>query len=153
MAGEMNLTAHFTEEELTKSSRASQLGIDNTPTNEIRENLYTLADGLERIRSLLGCAMFIDSGYRCPKLNTAIKGAKNSAHMLGLAADFVAPNCGTPLEVTRLIVAHKESIGFNKIIMEGRWVHVDFPKEGDKPSLTILTAHFGPGGTTYTNGV
>jgi len=148
----MNLSPHFTEAELTASSKATQLGIDNTPNDEIRDNLATLADGLERVRSVLGCAMGVSSGYRCPKLNAANKGAKRSAHMQGLAADFTAPAFGDPLAIVKAIVANKQAIGFNRVINEGHWVHVDFPIEGSKPAFTVLTAHFSASGTTYTEG-
>lgn len=149
----MNLTPHFTEEELIASEKAKQLGIDNSPSDEVRENLFTLADGLERVRAVLGCAMHISSGYRCPKLNAANKGAKKSAHMQGLAADFTAPDFGDPLAICKAIVAHKDVIGFNRLINEGRWVHVDFPVEGEKAACVILTARFGTDGTTYTKGL
>ena len=150
----MNLTPHFSVAELTASSTGLRLGIDNAPSDEILDNLAALADGLERIRALLGCAMHIDSGYRGPKLNAAVKGAKNSAHLKGLAADFVAPAFGSPLEIARLIAANAESLGINRVINEGHWVHVDFPEEGRAPAHIVLTAHFRPGSvTTYTMGV
>jgi len=149
----MNLTPHFTEEELIASNKATQLGIDNSPSDEIRNNLFTLADGLERVRAVLGCAMNISSGYRCPKLNAANNGAKNSAHMQGLAADFTAPGFGDPLAVAHALVAHKEAIGFNRIINEGHWCHIDFPVEGSKPAGLVLTARFGTDGTTYEKGL
>ena len=148
----MNLSPHFTEEELTASSTGQRLGINNAPSDEIRDNLATLADGLERVRAMLGCAMHIDSGYRCPKLNAAVKGAKNSAHLNGLAADFVAPGFGTPQEIVARLVASSAVIGFNRIIQEGTWVHIDFPEEGTPPAYIVLTAHFSASGTTYTRG-
>lgn len=149
----MNLSAHFTDAELTASAKAVALGIDNTPSVEILDSLHTLAGGLERVRAVLGAPIRVSSGYRSPKLNRALKGAKNSAHMLGLAADFTAPGFGDPLAIVKAIVAHKDLIGFEQVINEGTWVHVSFPEEGKAPALEVLTAHFGPAGTTYTKGV
>lgn len=146
------LSAHFSIEELIRSTVGQRLGIDNTPSAQILDNLYTLAGGLERVRFVLGATMHIDSGYRCPKLNAELKGAKDSAHMKGLAGDFIAPDFGTPAEIVDAIVAQKEAVGFNRVIMEGSWVHIDFPPEGEAPKFTVLTAHFGPGGTTYSLG-
>jgi zinc D-Ala-D-Ala carboxypeptidase len=91
----MNLSEHFTFEELTFSSTAIRLSIDNTPSAEIVENLRVLASGLEHVRSILRSAVHIDSGFRCPELNTVVNGAVNSAHLSGFAADFVCPGFGT----------------------------------------------------------
>ena len=44
---------------------------------------------LENIRHLLGDRpITVLSGYRCPKHNAAVGGAKSSQHMLGTAADI-----------------------------------------------------------------
>ena len=48
-----------------------------------------LQNALEWIRKQLGVPMQITSGYRCPARNKHEKGAKNSQHMFGRAADFV----------------------------------------------------------------
>lgn len=144
----MQLSDHFTLEELTFSSTAQRLGIDNTPAPEIAAHLTTLAAGLEKVRALLGGPMRIDSGYRCPALNTAVGGAKASAHLEGYAADFVCPSFGTPLQIVKAIEA--SDIQFDKCIQEGTWVHISFAPDARR---ILLTAHFGPNGTTYTQGV
>jgi zinc D-Ala-D-Ala carboxypeptidase len=144
----MQLTQHFTLEELTFSSTAQRLGIDNSPTPTLAAHLTRLAMGLEQIRALLGAPMHIDSGYRCPALNKAVGGVLNSAHLDGYAADFVAPEYGTPLQVARAIAG--SGIPFDQVIQEGTWVHVSFD-----PRLrrNALTATFGPNGATYSGGV
>jgi len=141
------LTEHFTLEELTRSTTAERLAMDNTPPEGIVRALGVLALGLESVRSLLGVPLHIDSGYRCPALNAYVGGAKNSAHLSGYAADFIAPAFGSPL-----VIAHRlmeSGISFDQLIQEGSWVHISFA-----PALRqrILTAHFGPGGATYSNG-
>ena len=50
----MQLTQHFTLAELTKSSTAERLGLDNTPPPEVLPALTSTAEMLERIRSTLG---------------------------------------------------------------------------------------------------
>ena len=45
----MRLTPHFTLEELTFSETATRLGIDNTPSIEVKQNLEKLALGLENV--------------------------------------------------------------------------------------------------------
>lgn len=143
----MKLTDHFTLEELCFSSTAERLGIDNTPDDAIVVNMRSLAQGLERVRGLLGLAMHIDSGYRCPELNAAVKGAEKSAHMRGFAADFICPQYGDPLRIVQAVVA--SDIGFDQCIQEGTWVHISFDP---RMKREVLTAHFGPGGTTYSAG-
>jgi Peptidase M15 len=142
------LTDHFTLRELTFSSTALRLGIDNTPTDAIIANLRILAQGLERVRALLGHPMHIDSGYRCEALNAAVRGSTTSAHLRGYAADFVCPGYGAPLKIVQAVL--RSGIAFDQCIEEGTWVHISFD-----PRLRneVLTAHFGPGGTTYTRGV
>jgi len=146
----MKLTDHFTLEELTFSSTAMRRGIDNTPSPEIVDNLRTLASGLEAIRAqCLGSRpMHIDSGYRCPALNTAIGGATKSAHMSGFAADFTCAAFGDPLAICRAI--EQSGIQFDQVIQEGNWVHVSFApaKRGE-----VLTAHFSGGRATYSTGL
>lgn len=143
----MNLTDHFTLEELTFSSTAQRLGIDNTPSLETVAKLTRTAMGLEQIRALLGAPMHIDSGYRCPALNKAVGGAATSAHMDGMAADFICPSFGDPLSIVKAIEA--SGIDFDQCIQEGTWVHVSFA-----PTMRrqILTAHFSDNGATYTQG-
>ena len=89
----------FALEELLDSSVARQKGISNSPSWSIVENLNELACVLDDIREAWsrtpegkGTGIRVTSGYRCPKLNTAVGGAKNSAHMCGLAADLVPVN-------------------------------------------------------------
>lgn len=142
-----DLTEHFTLQELTFSSTAVRLAIDNTPSAEIVAHLRTLAEGLERVRALLGHPMHIDSGYRCESLNAAVKGSKTSAHMTGYAADFVCPGYGDPLHVVHAVT--RSTIAFDQCIQEGTWVHISFDPRLRKE---VLTAHFGPGGTTYSAG-
>lgn len=144
----MNLTANFTLEELSLSSIAQRLEIDNTPPDSILPNLRLLSEGLEKVRALLGDhPLHIDSGYRCVLLNRAVNGAPNSAHLMGYAADFTCPQAGTPLEIVAKIKAGY--FQFDQIIYEGSWVHISFdPRNRNE----ILTAHFGPNGTRYSAG-
>ena len=144
----MKLTEHFTLEELTFSPTAERQKINNTPSLEAVAHMTTLAEGLEKVRALLGGPIRISSGYRSPELNSVIRGAKNSAHMDGYAVDFVCPSFGNPKDVVRAIAA--SAIEFDQCIYEGTWVHISFDPDMRRQ---VLTAHFGQGGTTYTEGV
>ena len=143
------LSEHFTLEELTFSATAQRKQIDNKPPAEVLENMKRLAAGLEEVRAVLGNnPMRINSGYRSPKLNRAVGGARLSAHMAGYAADFVCPDFGSPLKIVKALAA--TGIQFDKLIQEGTWVHISFAPEARRQ---LLTAHFGPNGTSYTAGV
>lgn len=143
------LSEHFTLEELTFSATAQRKQIDNNPPAEVLDNMKRLAAGLEEARAALGNKpMRINSGYRSPKLNRAVGGARLSAHMAGYAADFVCPEFGSPLKIVKALAA--TGIQFDKLIQEGTWVHISFAPEARRQ---LLTAHFGPNGTSYTAGV
>ncbi len=133
----MQLSPNFSLRELVCSETAERTGIDNTPPPDIVENLKRLAAGLEAVRALLGAPLEISSGYRCAALNEAVGGSNASQHLQGLAADFVCPGFGTPLEVARAIQG--SGMAFDQCILEyGRWVHLSF---SDAPRGRVLTIH------------
>ena len=59
----MNLTEHFTLEELTASEIAVRNGLDNTPDPLVLANLHSLAKGLEHVREVLAKPIIINSGF------------------------------------------------------------------------------------------
>jgi hypothetical protein len=120
----MRLSDNFYLGEFTQSDTALRLGIQNIPSPSIMGNLKKLADGLEKVRALLGHPITVSSGYRSPTLNRAIGGSENSAHCLGYAADIKCWKFGTPDEIVRKL---KESdIEVDQCICEGNWVHISF---------------------------
>src|SRR5437870_9752471 len=126
----MMLSEHFSLEELPASEVAARRGIDTTPSAASMRNLLRLAAGLELVRAARGNnPIHVTSGYRSPRLNQMVGGAKNSMHTQGLAADILCPAFGPPLEVCRAIAA--SGIPVHQIIHEfGRWCHVAFAPEG-----------------------
>ena len=137
------LSPHFTLDEFVFSQTAARKGIDNTPTQDIIDNLERVAAVMEEVRDLLGVSVRISSGYRSPRLNKAIKGSKTSRHMLGLAADFTAPEFGTPKDVALTIAA--SAIEFDQLIYEyGRWVHLGLEIDGETPRLQTLSKFDAP---------
>jgi zinc D-Ala-D-Ala carboxypeptidase len=130
----MMLSEHFSLEEMVFSQTASRLGIDNTPPPEAVAALYDLAACLEEVRVLLGTPIIISSGYRSPELNRAVGGSTSSAHILGMAADFVSPP-RTPLDICRLIEGSE--IGFDQLIHEHDWVHFAIGPGQRREVLTV----------------
>jgi len=119
----VNLTEHFTLEELLFSQTAVRQRIDNTPSGDVVANLTKLASMSEEVRALLGAPLIISSGYRCPALNAAVGSSSTSHHLLGGAADFTCPAFGKPLAVAKKIA--ESEIPFGQLIHEfGAWVHI-----------------------------
>lgn len=139
----MNLTDHFTLEEMVRSETAPRLGIDNTPTAEVITELTKTAQFLERIRAFArahynpNAIVVVTSGYRCPELNKAIGGVPTSAHCYGCAADIHVP--GVPILQLAKDVA-TNIMGYDQIIHEfGSWVHVGLARPGLRIRLETLT--------------
>ena len=123
--GEM--TRNFSLWEFEASQEATRRGIDNSVPYYELESIVNLAHWLQSLRDDLSkyhgrdVAVTISSGYRCPKLNKAIGGSKNSHHMQGVAADIRASGL-TPQELFDFI---GERMEFDQCIQEfDRWVHV-----------------------------
>lgn len=157
----MHLSPHFTLEELTRSEIALRRGLNNTPAAEILSTLRHTAAELERVRTLLGYPIQVNSGYRSPDVNAAVGGSSRSQHVAGEAVDFVAPGYGSPLQVCRAIA--ESALEFDQLIYEGAWVHISFTRSSAWRSASapfgrvqrrqVLTAHFSGGRVTYTPGV
>ncbi|HFC7803799.1 TPA: D-Ala-D-Ala carboxypeptidase family metallohydrolase, partial [Neisseria meningitidis] len=143
---EMNLTPHFTLEELIHSDTAIARGIKNVPNETEKANLLRLAQSLEEVRNLLGGkAIIISSGYRGDALNKAVGGVADSAHRYGLAADLVCPAYGSPYEICKAISS--SNIMFDQLIYEigprSPWVH--FGLRAGNPRREVLTWKTGLG--------
>ena len=126
----MQVTPHFSLDELTASESAERNGWDNTPTDAELENLKRLADMLEQVKVVLGGKpIMINSAFRSKKVNDAVGSKDTSQHRLGCAADIRVPGM-TPDEVVRKIVA--SGIGYDQVIREfDRWTHISVPNSED----------------------
>lgn len=148
----MRLSDHFTLEEMVLSQEATRKGIANTPANENITNLILLCTQiLEPLRSTMGRALFVSSGYRCAELNELVGGAANSDHITGCAADITCP----PVPVRDLANAVRSLapyIPLKQCIIEfERWVHVSInPKANGGRIPQFLIASLVDGKTQYT---
>lgn len=134
----MQLTEHFSLEELIASEMASRLGINNTPPPSVCISLLILAQGLEEVRTLLISPIHVNSGYRSKQLNQVVGGSKTSDHIIGLAADIICPTFGKPLEICRAIAA--SNIPFKQVIHEfGHWCHISFALPHEEAKRELLT--------------
>lgn len=147
------LSPHFSLAEMTVSQTAIRRDIDNTPPAEIVENLATLCrEVLEPIRSMEGVPLTVSSGYRCPRLNEAIRGSLKSRHMHGLAADFTIHGqlVTDTFRAIQKLDRSKPDFPLDKAILEfGRWIHVQMPLPGKEPKHAFLIASRVNGRTSY----
>ena len=126
----MNLTPHFTLEELTASEAADRNGWDNTPNEQELANLNRLADFLEQVKTVLGGKpIMVNSAFRSKLVNDSVGSKDSSQHRIGCAADIRVPGM-TPDEVVKAIINSK--IGYDQVIREfDRWTHVSIPNTVD----------------------
>lgn len=144
----MNLTEHFTFEELTHTDHRT---LDNTPTEREKciidgkevyvnavANLPRLAAFLEDLKTVLGGKpIMINSGFRSEAVNDAVGSSNKSDHRRGCAADIRVPGM-TPDEVTKAII--NSDLPYQQVIREfDRWTHVAITtNEGDTPKKSKL---------------
>ena len=131
----MNLTEHFTLEELTHTDHRA---LDNTPNDAELENLKRLAEFLEELKTLLGGKpIMVNSAYRCKQVNDAVGSKDTSQHRIGCAADIRVPSM-TPDQVVKAVIA--SGIGYDQLIREfDRWTHISVPNTaGDNPRRQSL---------------
>jgi uncharacterized protein YcbK (DUF882 family) len=121
----MNLTEHFTLEELTHTDHRE---FDNTPNDAELENIKRLAEFLEEVKTVLGGKpIMVNSAFRSKQVNDAVGSKDTSQHRVGCAADIRVPAM-TPDEVVRAVIA--SGIGYDQIIREfDRWTHISVPNE------------------------
>jgi len=110
----MNLTDHFTLEELTHTDHRQ---FDNIPNEAELENLKRLAAFLEEVKTVLGGRpVMVNSGFRSKQVNDAVGSKDSSQHRLGVAVDIRVPGL-KPDEVVKTIIA------------SGLWTHISIPNE------------------------
>ena len=152
----MKLSNNFSLKEMTKSQTATRKDIDNEPGEEEIENLKQLCERvLQPVREHFGKAVRVNSGYRSPKLNSAIGGFKTSDHCKGMAAD-IEINGVANADLAEWI---KDNCEFRQLILEfytpgipdSGWVHVSYDLDDNRRK--ILTAMKEDGRTVYKVGL
>lgn len=131
---------YFTIKELSKSTKADELGIDNTPTPEAEKALIALVENiLDPLREAWGKPIQVTSGYRCPKVNKAVGGSSTSQHVKGEAADIrVIPNTRAGNKSLYELIK-KLGLPVDQCINEYdySWVHVSFGPRNRRMYFTI----------------
>ena len=131
----MNLTEHFTLEELTHTDHRE---FDNVPNEAELENLKRLAAFLEDVKVVLGGRpIMVNSAFRSKQVNDAVGSKDSSQHRIGCAVDIRVPQL-TPDEVVRAIIG--SGLPYDQVIREfDRWTHVSIPNTPEaKPRKQAL---------------
>ncbi len=155
----MKLSKNFSLAEMTRSTTAKSIGLDNTPNEAQIEFLVELCEKvLQPVRNEFG-PVIINSGYRSPKLNASIGGSSSTSQhccLNGAAADIY-------FKQDRSKVFHwiKENLIFDQLIWEfgdenesldsdgPAWIHVSY--NYGKNRNQILKAVKRNGRTKYLN--
>lgn len=131
----MNLTPHFTLEELTHTDHRQ---FDNTPNEQELENLKRLAAFLEDVKAALGGRpVMVNSAFRSKQVNDAVGSKDTSQHRSGCAVDIRVPQL-TPDQVVRTIM--DAGLPYDQLIREfDRWTHVSIPSRPNmEPRKQVL---------------
>ena len=121
---------YFSVSEMLKSDTAIKQRLWNGAPKEAEENLRALVDEvLDPLREAYGRPIRVNSGYRCPKLNTLVGGTPNSQHMRGEAAD-IQPVVGNEADLPELARILIENGKFDQLIIYPTFIHVSYRKLG-----------------------
>jgi len=151
----MQLSKNLTLAEVTKSTTAKRLGIDNTPDDWTTENLRQVALNIfQPLRDSFGCPIYVSSGYRSGELNTAIGGSARSQHVEGRALDLDADVYGG-CSNAQIFSWIKENLEFDQLIWEfgdddnPDWVHVSYVYDGINRKRCLKACRDDNGKTYY----
>ena len=147
----MQLSKHFTLEEMEKSQTATRKNIKNKAGSGEIKNLGDLCyEVLEPVRAKFDKPVTITSGYRSPELSEAIGSKATSQHCKGEAVDFEIAGVSN-LQVALWLT---NNVNFDQCILEfwtgeasSGWIHVSY-KDGSNRKQ-VLTYD----GKSYTNGL
>jgi hypothetical protein len=123
------VSKNFSYREFEDSEIATENGIINVITTvSVRDSIKALVDNvLQPLRDKWGEPMVLNSGYRCPELNKAVKGELTSQHLKGEAADI---RCNRPLELAQL--AYDMGLPYDQMIIYPTFVHFSHKLEGEQ---------------------
>lgn len=129
------ISKHISYKEATNSATAKKLKIDNTPTDEHLKNMELVAEKVfEPLREYAGHPIGVNSFYRSPELNKAIRGSSRSSHMIGAAIDLNSLGEKSNKELFDFIM---ENLTFDQLIWEfgsdknPKWIHISYIGEKD----------------------
>lgn len=136
------LSPHLTLEDFIKSATADRLGIDNSlPDDLLPVAINTATNLFEPVRALLGgVPLPVDSGWRCSKLNIAVRGVPTSQHAKSEALDLKPKNMTVAEAFDKI---KNSNLIFDQLICETSkasgvsWIHVSLKFSGKNRQMII----------------
>lgn len=135
------ISEHFSYKEFERSEVAKKYGICNViNTTKIRDAIFALVHNvLQPLRYAWGKPMKINSGYRCPELNShfAIGGSPTSQHTKGEAADIATD---TPYALAKL--AKDMELPYDQMILYPNFVHFSHKLNGEQRGQVLYNKSY-----------
>lgn len=136
------ISKNFKMKEFVESETATRKKIDNTPDEEIIDNIrFLVINLLQPIRDRISYPFHVNSGYRCKKLNKAVGGSESSAHLQGLAADITLGS----KQLNRILWEEikRGDFTFDQVINEYdfTWLHIGIRKDKKKNRQSMFRLH------------
>lgn len=104
------------------------------PPANIVKNIRWVNGYMQKARDLFGQSLSIGSGYRCPRVNTAVGGATRSEHLDALGVDI--PTRNLTQEETIELIEIFISLGVKRIGIAKTFIHVGF--SSDRPQNVVF---------------
>jgi hypothetical protein len=127
-----DISKHISFDEATESPTGLRMGIKNVPNeNHIKAMKLVAEKCFEPLREWYNKPIRINSFYRCPELNKAVKGSPTSDHMNGCSIDL---SVGSKEENKKLHDWCKDNLDFDQLIWEyqGSWIHISYKQKGNR---------------------
>lgn len=133
------ISQKFTIGDVLKSDTATRAGIAEqlTPSADVINNATALAI---RLLDSIPYDFYINSWYRCPRLNKLVKGAANSDHQLGCAVDIDSQRNQNNANIFNHLLSRGE---FDQLIWEfgnelaPEWVHVSYKTNNNRNQVLV----------------
>lgn len=156
------LSNYFSYSELTRTEQIDpETGkiMTNIPNATEKQNLITLATTiLDKVREKYGKPIWVESGFRCEKVNTAVKGKAGSQHKTGSAADLYAMDMvhNAPIFWAAYDLIQSGEITVGQLIWEfgtnkqPGWVHISLPNRANGITNEFLCYYIGTDGKEHS---
>lgn len=131
----MKLSENFTRAEFEHSDTAIKNGIKNVMNEEQLVNATILCNRvLQPARNWYGKALYINSGFRCEKVNSLVGGSPTSDHVNGRAADIRTDNLYNTGSLGKWI---EKNLEFDQLIYYAgkNYIHVSFRISGNRKQI------------------
>lgn len=146
------ISDHISYKEATRSETATRLNISNIPNEDILKNMILVAEEVfEPLREWAKHPINVNSFYRSPKLNSAVRGSLKSSHLSGQAIDISTLGKKSNGELFDYI---RQNLDFDQLIWEfgndesPKWIHVSY-KSKKENRKDVLKARYKGGRVTY----